>query len=86
MTASLYSTPLAVTLLTLLGAAAESLGYDRLLRANTVKTRTHSLFNQGIFFYGAIPNMKTTKLRALVRKFGEILMEIDACAEIFGWV
>ena len=37
----------AATLLTLLGAAGEGLGMDRLLRANTVKRRTHSLFRQG---------------------------------------
>jgi DDE family transposase len=38
---------LATALLTLLGAAGEELGLDRLLRANTVKRRTHSLFRQG---------------------------------------
>jgi hypothetical protein len=34
----------ATAMLTLLGAAGESLGMDRLLKANTSKTRTHSLF------------------------------------------
>lgn len=38
---------IAMVLLTLLGAAGEQLGLDRLLRANTVKRRTHSLFRQG---------------------------------------
>jgi hypothetical protein len=38
---------LATALLTLLGAAGERLGLDRLLRANTVKHSTHSLFRQG---------------------------------------
>ena len=37
---------LSIALLTLLGAAGESLGYDRWLKANTVKTRTHSLFRK----------------------------------------
>jgi hypothetical protein len=37
----------AAAFLTLLGAAGEKLGRDRLLRANTVKRRTHSLFRQG---------------------------------------
>jgi hypothetical protein len=37
----------AMTLLTLLGAAGESLGMDWMLKANTVKRRTHSLFRQG---------------------------------------
>jgi hypothetical protein len=35
---------MASVLLTLLGSAGESLGMDRLLKANTVKKRTHSLF------------------------------------------
>src|SRR5438128_306399 len=37
----------AIALLTLLGAAGEALGYDRHLKSNTSKTRTHSLFRQG---------------------------------------
>jgi hypothetical protein len=31
----------------LLGAAGEALGYDRHLKSNTTKRRTHSLFRQG---------------------------------------
>ena len=38
---------LAIALLTLLGAAGEALGYDRHLKSNTTKRRTHSLFRQG---------------------------------------
>jgi hypothetical protein len=38
---------LAIFLMTLLGAAGESLSFDWLLKANTVKYRTHSLFRQG---------------------------------------
>src|SRR5271166_6925918 len=34
---------LAIALLTLLGAAGEALGYDRYLKSNTTKRRTHSL-------------------------------------------
>lgn len=40
-------TALAAFLLTLVGVASEQLGFDRRLRANTVKHRTHSLFRQG---------------------------------------
>ena len=47
---------LAIALLSLLGAAGESLGYDRWLKANTVKYRTHSLFRQGLMLYDHIPN------------------------------
>lgn len=38
---------LATILLTVLGAAGEMLCYDRYLRANTLRKRTHSLFRQG---------------------------------------
>src|SRR3954465_15348825 len=49
----------AVVLLTLLGAAGEALGYDRHLKANTAKHRTHSLFRQGCMLYDLIPTMPT---------------------------
>src|SRR5208337_1795946 len=42
---------LAILLLTLLGAAGESLGMDRSLRTSTVKRRVHSLFRQGCLLY-----------------------------------
>src|SRR5205085_3533330 len=48
---------LAIALLTLLGAAGEALGYDRHLKSNTTKRRTHSLFRQGSMLYELIPNM-----------------------------
>jgi hypothetical protein len=38
---------LTVIILTLLGSVGERLGYDRQLRANTAKQRTHSLYRQG---------------------------------------
>jgi hypothetical protein len=50
----------ATELLTLLGAVGEALGMDRLLKSNTSKTRTHSLFRQGCMLYDLIPNMPNT--------------------------
>src|SRR5271166_4878166 len=47
----------AMVLLTMLGAAGESLGMDRLLKSNTSKRRTHSLFRQGCMLYELIPTM-----------------------------
>ena len=38
---------IAIIFLTILGAACEKSGYDRYLKANTQKKRTHSLLNQG---------------------------------------
>ena len=46
-----------MVLLTLLGAAGEALGYDRMLKTNTVKRRVHSLFRQGCMLYDLIPMM-----------------------------
>ena len=65
---------MAMTLLTLLGAAGESLGMDRMLKANTVKTRTHSLFRQGCHYYASIPAMKQELLEPLVQRFGEYVL------------
>jgi hypothetical protein len=65
---------MAMALLTLLGAAGESLGMDRLLKANTVKTRTHSLVRQGCYYYAAIPTMKQEQLEPLIQRFAEYLL------------
>lgn len=59
----------ATALLTLLGAVGESLGMDRLLKSNTSKTRTHSLFRQGCMLYELIPNMPQHRLTPLMEKF-----------------
>jgi hypothetical protein len=61
----------ATTLLTLLGAVGESLGMDRLLKSNTSKTRTHSLFRQGCMLYELIPTMPQHRLVPLMEKFAE---------------
>jgi hypothetical protein len=74
----------AVVLLTLLGAAGEALGYDRHLKSNTSKTRTHSLFRQGAMLYDLIPMMPEPRLRPLVERFGAMLLEIPAFAGFYG--
>jgi Transposase DDE domain len=75
---------LAQALLTLLGAAAEEVGLDRKLKANTVKRRTTSLFNQGWYWYGAIPNMREEWLLPLMEAFGRIVRQQAVCREVFG--
>jgi len=77
---------LAVVLLTLLGAAGESLGLDRLLKSNTAKRRTHSLFRQGCLLYDLIPNMPEHRLRPLIAKYAELLSQNSAFTETFGLV
>jgi hypothetical protein len=43
----LFAVAIAYFILTLAGVASERLGIDRILKANTVRRRTHSLFRQG---------------------------------------
>ena len=76
----------AVVLLTLLGAAGESLGMDRHLKANTVKTRTHSLFRQGCMLYDLIPNMPEHRLRPLIERFAELLQQSRVFNDTFAVV
>lgn len=74
----------AEALLTLLGAAAESLGMDRLLKVNTVKKRTHSLFRQGTFWYRSIPAMREDRLRDLMTAFANTVAQHSVFRGIFG--
>jgi Transposase DDE domain len=74
----------AVVLLTLLGAAGEALGYDRMLKTNTTKRRVHSLFRQGCMLYDLIPTMPEARLRPLMRRFAQMLREQPLFADVFG--
>jgi hypothetical protein len=74
----------AVVLLTLLGAAGEALGYDRMLKTNTVKRRVHSLFHQGCMLYDLIPMMPEARLRPLMNRFSQMLHEQPLFADVFG--
>ena len=76
----------AIVLLTLLGAAGESLGMDRHLKVNTAKHRTHSLFRQGCMLYELIPNMPEARLRPLVARFREYLNQHGAFNQTFAAV
>jgi hypothetical protein len=75
---------LACALLTLLGAAGESLGMERYLKANTVKRRTYSLFRQGCMYYQAIPNMPEHRLLPLLERFAQLVCEQPVFRESLG--
>lgn len=75
---------MAHALLTLLGAASEATGMDAYLKANTVKRRTHSLFNQGAYWYQAIPTMRDDWLRTLMNAFDRIVREHAVFRDAFG--
>jgi Transposase DDE domain len=74
----------AVVLLTLLGAAGEALGYDRMLKTNTAKRRVHSVFRQGCMLYDLIPAMPETRLRPLMQRFSQMLQDQPFFADVFG--
>jgi hypothetical protein len=74
----------AVVLLTLLGAAGESLGMDRHLKSNTVRTRSHSLFRQGCMLYDLTPNMPEHRLRPLVERYAELLQQSRVFTDTFA--
>lgn len=77
---------IAIVLLTILGAAGEALGFDKWLKANTVKRRTISLVRQGLMHYGALPKMKHERLEPLMAKFGEMLRAQRVFREVFGLI
>lgn len=60
--------------ITILGAAGEAIGIDKYLKTSTVKHRTLSLLNRGLFHYAALPRMKE-RAEALMARFGELLRE-----------
>jgi len=74
----------AQVLLTLLGAAAEAVGLDRALKVNTSTKRTHSLFRQGTYWYGAIPNMRDDWLRDLMTAFERIVAEHAVFRDVYA--
>ena len=74
----------AVVLLTLLGAAGEALGYDRMLKSNTAKRRVHSLFRQGCMLYDLLPTMRDDWLGPLMQRFSQMLQEQPLFADVFG--
>ncbi len=71
----------AMALLTQLGEVGERLGMDRLLKSNTSKTRTHSLFRQGCMLYELIPTMPEHRLAPLISAFAQAL---DRAGEFSG--
>jgi hypothetical protein len=76
----------AIVLLTLLGAACEAVGYDRYLKTNTVKKRTHSLFRQGCMVYDLIPNMPDKWLIPIMRSFEQLIQEHGTFEDVYGVV
>jgi hypothetical protein len=75
---------IAHALLTLLGAAGEECGMDRMLKVNTVKHRTLSLFRQGTEWWEAIPNMPSERLTLLMTTYDGVVRRHEILREVFG--
>lgn len=80
----LFLSALACNLLTLLGAAGESLGMDKDLRSGTSKRRTHSLFRQGCLLFGLLPNMPEVRFRPLMERFSQMLHESRVFMQVYS--
>jgi hypothetical protein len=77
---------IAIVLLTLLGSAGEQLGLDRMLRANTVKRRTHSLFRQGReYLRGAVGKLPDA-LKLLWKSFWDAFAHQHYATEEWGLI
>lgn len=82
----LFIVAIAYVLMTILGAAGEELGFDRLLKVNTVKARTHSLIRQGMFYYDFFDNFTPQEKQNLLDTFQRLLQEQRVFQEIFFFI
>lgn len=77
---------MAHALLTLLGEAGERCGLDRTLKTNTSAKRQMSLYNQGTFWFRALPNMIDEDIDKLMPAFDEVIREHKFFREVYGVV
>jgi len=68
---------LCYTLLILLGQAGENIGFDKFLKVNTVKKRTHSLFRQGQFYLDYFRHFDNAQKKMLIKSFSQLLEKHD---------
>jgi hypothetical protein len=73
---------LAHALLTLLGKAGQEWGMERMLGAT--RPGGISLFRQGLLLWDLLPRMREDRLRALIRRFGELLRQHVPFTGILG--
>ncbi len=80
----LFIAAIAESLLTMLGAAGEAAGLDRLLKTNTSKKRQDSLFRQGLMWYLLLPGLKEGHARELMLHFDRLVSEQKVFHQAFG--
>ena len=67
-----------IIFLTLLGAASEASGFDKYLKSNTVKRRTHSLFTQGKLVLRLMKNMDDEWKESITKYFLEYCQGLNS--------
>lgn len=80
----LFLFAMAHALLTLLGAASEASGLDKMLKSSTREDRTHSLFWQGNFWYRQLAIMRDDWFESLMSAFDRIVREHDVLVQALG--
>jgi len=80
----LFIHAIATAILTLLGAAGESIGLDKYLKANTAKKRTLSLFRQGCILFNRLPRMCRETQEKLLDALHKQIEENKYLTEILG--
>jgi hypothetical protein len=68
---------IAIILLTLLGAASEAVGFDKYIKSNTTKQRTHSLFAQGRLILKIAPTLKNQWLNPILAAMDHLLGRLN---------
>jgi hypothetical protein len=75
---------IAHTLLTLLGAASEASGLDRILKVDTVERRTHARYRQSLYGYDSIPDLRTDGLRRRMTAYDDIVQSHPFLSKFFA--
>ncbi len=75
---------LSYLLLVVLGQAGEQIGFDKKLKVNTVKTRTHSLFRQGQFYYRFFFRFTQEEQENLMQNFENSLRQQGFWTDFFA--
>lgn len=81
----LFLFAIAHALLTLLGAASEASGLDKMLKSSTRNNeRTHSLFWQGNFWYRQLSIMRDDWFESLMVAYDKVVREHDVLVQALG--
>ena len=57
-----------------------------MMKANTVKKRTHSLLTQGLFYFQWLATMNEERALPLMQKYDELIREQATFREMFGLI